>query len=474
MNELILAAEEAYMKGRSQEAVGLLAKVLAAEPDNLRALSNIGVIFHAVSQFQDAKTAFEKILTMEPENNGARKNLVLSLLSLKEFAEAKSHLEKLLAANQNEYQLWSLLSKVEEALNNKQAAAAHAERSLLLNPEQPEIRRYLETLKAGGATAARTATLIPGRKKNLFIFSAPETESETDVFRENLSENFKLERIASVKMELYKKSIPYADIIYLDGLSPVSLYFLAEKEFLRDKTVFLRVSRDDMLSGVLSKAVFETVNHVCFETFYYRDVFMSLQPALTPGANVHVIRRAVDVKTYAYSPREGKNNVCSVLSPSATAGDLILLLEAFFLISRENPEAVLRIHPGERDMTKEKYFNHFVAVNGLAGKVFFHSGQSLKNFLEQNDCILLTEVNPGVKGMLEALVFGLKPLIRFTVAQNEYSPEYALWKNMTELSELYQNPPDARKLSETIGANNGPEKISPSYVKILTGGSLSA
>ncbi|MDR2404995.1 MAG: tetratricopeptide repeat protein [Deltaproteobacteria bacterium] len=478
MNNLILMAEEAYLLGRPQEAIGLLAKVISEEPSNIRALSNIGVIFHAVGQYRDAKIAFEKVLAIEPANNDMRKNYVLTLLTLKDYKEAKKSLEILLAVNQNDFQLWTLLGKVEASLNNTPGAIAAVERSLLLNPEQPEIQEYLNSLKSGKdpkvlAAAQAAATRI----KNLCIFSMPDRESETDFLSEGLSKDFRLERIASVKTDPYLKALPFADIVYLDGINEMTLFFLNSKDLLLDKTVFLRVSRDDMEKDSLKTVSYTQVNNLCFESFFFRDTFMNFKLPLNPGTKLHVIRKCVDTKTLSYSEHNGKDKICSVISESATPGDLILCLEAFLQILKINKEAKLHLHVGKRDMSKERYLLHYLSLNSIEKKVFYTSTsdtESLSQFLGKNDYFLTTEVIPGVNGLLESILLGLKPLIRFTLGQNEYSPENTLWKNFTELLERYQEPPDGKLSSQIVFDTNGAQKLKDFYIKALTSGDVGA
>ena len=470
MNELVIKAEEAYLKGSPDEAVGLLARVLEAEPENTRALSNIGVIFHALSRFQDARTALEKALSLEPANSEMRKNLVLTLLSLKDFAAARTELETLLASNQIDYQLWNLLSKVDTALGNTQGALAAAERSLLLNPAQPDLVKMTSSLKAQSA-APGAAAPVRARTKNLFIFSSPDRESETDLLSEELAKHFRLERVSSVKMDPYQKSARYADIIWLDGLTDTSLFFLGSKGALADKTVLLRLTRADMQRGDLASISYEAAGHLCFESFYFRDAFLRLSPKITPGTSLHAFRRCVDAKTYACSERTGRDAVCSVLSETASPGEVILLLEAFLAVLKENPEAVLRVRHGARDLSGAGYLGHFLSLNGIEQKVLFHPpGGTLKAFLEKSDYFLSTEVSPGAPGILEALALGLKPLIRFTCGQNEYAPEGAMWKNLSEIPRFLSGFPDPKETSERVISNFSPQKVAELYVTALLSG----
>jgi hypothetical protein len=126
-------------------------------------------------------------------------------------------------------------------------------------------------------------------------------------------------------------------------------------------------------------------------------------------------------------------------------------------------------------MAKERYITHFLALNGMEKKVFYHtSGENLKTFLNQSDYFLTTEIQPGVVGLLESLSLGLKPLIRFSLGQNEYTPENTMWKNFSELPEMYDSYPDPLATSGLIQKNNDPDNLVGYYIKVLTTGSAGA
>lgn len=57
------------------EACGNFNAVLALEPENLKALNNLAVIYYEMEMFQEAKSTFEKILKIEPTNEIATENL---------------------------------------------------------------------------------------------------------------------------------------------------------------------------------------------------------------------------------------------------------------------------------------------------------------------------------------------------------------------------------------------------------------
>ena len=58
------------------EAAGFFNAVLTSEPDHMKALNNLGVIYYEMDMSDKAKSTLEKILEIDPDNDIARENLV--------------------------------------------------------------------------------------------------------------------------------------------------------------------------------------------------------------------------------------------------------------------------------------------------------------------------------------------------------------------------------------------------------------
>ncbi len=64
-------------KGELFDSAGYFNAVLALEPENLKALNNLAVIYNEMEMFEKARAILEKILAIEPDNEIAGRNLEL-------------------------------------------------------------------------------------------------------------------------------------------------------------------------------------------------------------------------------------------------------------------------------------------------------------------------------------------------------------------------------------------------------------
>ncbi len=99
-NEQIFAlAARDLQAGRLTEAQAGFEKVLAAEPNNLGALGNLGVIYNRQNRPQKAIEVYQRALKLAPREQGLLLNLGLAHLKLDDCGQAKPLFARLAAVN---------------------------------------------------------------------------------------------------------------------------------------------------------------------------------------------------------------------------------------------------------------------------------------------------------------------------------------------------------------------------------------
>ncbi|MDR2349704.1 MAG: tetratricopeptide repeat protein [Deltaproteobacteria bacterium] len=467
MLKRIESAEIAYLSGRTQEALADLTAIAAEDPENHRARLSLGVIYHALGQFEEAGNCFSRILESDPDNVEATVDLVLTHISQKDFVSAKNFLSETLAKDDGNFFYWNLLSKVEAALDNFSSSIACARKSLALNPAQSGLPMGTKTLDSNKIMSAHMFRRHAEQtKKKMRVFLNETPDPELNLLLDGLAPYFDIERVMSFKYGVYRDSAGEADVIWLEGLSNNSVYFLNDAEHLKNKLVIARLSREDVLGGAASKVSFANASLVTFESYFLRDLFLRDNPKIRDESSLQVFLKMFDAKDYDHVPRYGNKRIASVLPDDIAPAEFILLLEAFLVINRKFPETELHIDRTPRNLEKDFHANQFLTENGMGYKVHFHARESdPRNFLNENHCILSAETFAGGPGNLEALMLGLKPLIRSSPGAMELYHEHCLWKNVTELPDLYENPPDTMKISGCVREIHKTESILPQYVQ---------
>jgi protein O-GlcNAc transferase len=143
---LHLLAVVAHQLGRA-DAVDLIARAVALEPDFAEAHNDHGVMQAAKGQFAQAAAAFERAVALKPGYVEARNNLAHALRTLGRRDEAVTHLERALASVPNSapahFSLTMALAAVLQELGRLDEALAHGARAVALKPDAASARNNL-------------------------------------------------------------------------------------------------------------------------------------------------------------------------------------------------------------------------------------------------------------------------------------------------------------------------------------------
>ena len=142
---------------RYHEAIACLDKAVALEPDYAEAHYNRGTVLQALGQHRSAIASLEQALAIEPNIPAALYNLGAALQALSRHEEALVHYEKALAIAPGYARAHVALGTALQALGRHEEAIAHLEAALALDPHLTDahlqlgnalhaLRRYEEAI----------------------------------------------------------------------------------------------------------------------------------------------------------------------------------------------------------------------------------------------------------------------------------------------------------------------------------------
>lgn len=132
--------------GRYQEALPLIAKAIAADPNNSYWFYKLAAVHNALHNYNDAITAAKSALALNPNNDDAHIQLAISYHAQKNFTRSLEHARS--AARilpDHPYNLY-YLARFEFQSGHTGKALAAAQQALQLDPEDPDLHRLLGDL----------------------------------------------------------------------------------------------------------------------------------------------------------------------------------------------------------------------------------------------------------------------------------------------------------------------------------------
>lgn len=136
----------AFASGRFQEAADEFGAAVAADPESVRALVNLGTALSQLGDQESARVQFEKALAIEPLHTTAHFNLGSLLVSQGAAPEAIPHLQETIRNTPYDAVAQLLLAQAFVATGDNEASLAHFEQAAKLDPAS-------EDAVVGGAAA---------------------------------------------------------------------------------------------------------------------------------------------------------------------------------------------------------------------------------------------------------------------------------------------------------------------------------
>ena len=122
-------------------------RALEIAPQQSEAYGNLGYIYNTENKFDKAEEVLKKAISINPKLADAHFNLGVCYAKTRRYGEALKEIDATLEISPNHNMAFKLRGEVYLCMGNPSAAKEAFERSLRINPDQPDIRKRLENLK---------------------------------------------------------------------------------------------------------------------------------------------------------------------------------------------------------------------------------------------------------------------------------------------------------------------------------------
>ncbi|MDR1607600.1 MAG: tetratricopeptide repeat protein [Deltaproteobacteria bacterium] len=416
-----------------------LKAILNQDPNNQVALNQLGVLAVRRQDFDLAITAFSRVIALSPDNQMTRKNLVLALLTKGQPDQAIGHLENLLSKNQNDFQLWSLLSQAQKSVGQLLAAQESAQKSLLINPNQPPLKAWLDSQAPKPRVKPEPPKPSPTKPRvnQLTFLCSQGQDEEIDLLGAYLDQSMTVKKVLSLGEEPYLAALSGRGALWLEGVNPRSVMWLSRLA-PSSRPVVLRLGPKD-LAGDVASLNLSSVTSIIAETKAIMDFFLAKGAKPQGGSKLAVVPRLVPASRIAAQKKAPAPNLSvAYLGDWDEPG---LVLETLIIAKRQDPQATLWAMERPKNPAVARFIDQAIAKNNLAGSVLFATPSLSKaEFYAGRTHFLLDWLVAGGAEVFKALAYGLSPLARDSLGAAELLPSERLWSNLKDLERLLSEP----------------------------------
>ena len=135
-----------HNENKFQIAIKLYLEVLRINSNHVKALNNLGTIFHAAGKHNEAINCYNKIIQIDPKNSIYHNNLAASYQEKREYDKALNHLKKSLELNPEYAAAHSNLSSLYMLLDEYQKAITCSEDALKIDPGLIDAQKNISAI----------------------------------------------------------------------------------------------------------------------------------------------------------------------------------------------------------------------------------------------------------------------------------------------------------------------------------------
>ncbi|HEY9842885.1 MAG: glycosyltransferase family 4 protein [Candidatus Sericytochromatia bacterium] len=201
----------------------------------------------------------------------------------------------------------------------------------------------------------------------------------------------------------------------------------------------------------MARINWSAIDEVIFVARHLIELACRDSDSLRRHPRLHHIPNGLDPGRFAYQERTAGPNLAFVGQLSHKKG-LMLLMQAFKLLSGQNPELVLHLAGEARELRYLLYLEQFLRLNGLQERVKYHGWvEDIPAWLaDKNYLISCSPFESQGMAVMEAMLTGIKPLIHPFVGAADIYPDAWLWNDLSQLADLFNGPYQSQQYHDFV------------------------
>ena len=186
MEDKLKQGEALFAEGKIEEAEKCFLYFLKENPEDAEVLNNLGVISHAIGDFNNAEGYLSKALSVKDDHLDALQNLSDLYQSASLWEKAAIQLEKYITIDNQDHNIFNQLATVYLEAGNTQNARSALEKSLELKPDQDIVKESLQELEKRNVLTSYLPTSGPFKGAFAEINITPHVDEKNSVFLQGM------------------------------------------------------------------------------------------------------------------------------------------------------------------------------------------------------------------------------------------------------------------------------------------------
>jgi len=383
--------------GKYEAALGCIQEHLRQRPRDVQALNDAGAVLHCLGRSDEAVGHLARAHALDPDAGEIIWNLVEAYLAVGKVAEAAPLVEPMERMGILSIEVLNRIATMLLDQGRKGQAIEVLLRSRRLWPEQEVLNPMLEVIRRKRPKIAlfRTGAAVDGALAETWTF---------------LQDRFQTEFYTGQNPDDLTRLLQWCDIAWLDGGGPIAVE-VTQRPRLGKMIVSLRCSdiRDDWVKLVR----WEHVDILAqIGSFAVEETLLKWVPDIRARTRLVVVPNGINVERYDFQPHScGKNLAC--IGRLTMEANPAFLLQCMQKLHYLDADYRLFFSGDFESPMLEQYTRHMIETLGLTDIVSFESYPSdLNAWLADKHFVVSSGIGEDqIEPLLVGMACGLKPIV---------------------------------------------------------------
>ncbi|MCH8285348.1 glycosyltransferase [candidate division KSB1 bacterium] len=436
IKEHLRRGKEFLNDNKPKDALAKFRVVIEEEPGCHEAYFQTALACRYLGMIEEAFAVISEANKLDPGNNDYLELTGILCNRLKDYRAAYEHLSAIGVDNIETSETLNILARCAEHTLDSETQLYALKKSLILQPDQQEVKEKLETLRIGGDSPSHN-----GRKK-IAVFTSNDYFLRDIISR--LKEKYEVRQFKGSSLSELSSLMRWSDLSWFEWCDNLAVQ--ASKLPKYSKTI-CRLHRYEIFTDMPGMVNWKNIDHlVCV-----LDIFGELaKEKLKLDIPVSIIRNGVNFSKYVLPTDKKYGKKVAYVGYLKKSKGPELLLQCFKKIYDYDPEYSFHIAGKHVDQEVEIYCDHM--IKEMVIPVSYEGWvEDIPSWFEDKDYIICSSISESfMYAIVEGIACGLMPLVHNWPGSDQIYPKESIFLTTDECLERVKRYEKCDKYKKAI------------------------